>query len=107
MVGGAFEEGEPAVVVVRTFAGIGLCTGTLVSPHVVLTAKHCVQDAGADRPWPASVLSVGFGSVNAEVEEFRVISVRTTPGVYTSEPGVGLGGDLVGVDVATITLLDP
>ncbi len=107
IVGGTYQEGEPAVVAVHTFSGIGLCTGTLISPHVVLTAKHCVQAPGADRPYPPSVMSVGVGSVSAEVMELRVVDLSTTPGLYTSEPGVGLGGALVGVDVATITLLDP
>ena len=50
IVDGTFEEGEDAVVTVLPFGGVGLCTGTLIAPNVVLTAKHCVQaaDAGDD-----------------------------------------------------------
>ncbi len=107
IVGGAPTDGEPAVVVVKVFSGIGLCTGTLISPSVVLTAKHCVQAAGAARPYPASGIQVGFGADTDTTIDHAVRDVRTTPGVYTSTPEAGLGGALIGIDVATVTLREP
>ncbi len=46
IIGGAEEEGDPWVVAVArpVPGGIDLCTGTVIGPHVVLTAKHCVYD---------------------------------------------------------------
>ena len=107
IVGGVRETGEPAAVVVKAFSGVGLCTGTLISDRVILTAKHCVQAPGADRPYPASTIEVGFGDQAATTTDVRAVAVATTPGVYTSSPTTGLGGALVGVDVAVITLRSP
>jgi hypothetical protein len=41
--GGTTDTGDPAVGLVW-FQGGGFCSGTLIAPHVVLTAGHCVQD---------------------------------------------------------------
>ncbi len=68
IVGGTVDSGDPAVIELQT-AG-GLCTGTLVSPLVILTAGHCVSDAiengqsgdgivhfgpGGGGPWVATI----------------------------------------------------
>ena len=102
IVGGTLESGEPQTVGVYNFRG-GVCTGSLIAPRVVLTAKHCVQGSGETGPYPASYLSVRVGdSVFRPSAEYRVQQVRTTPGVWYDDRG--LSGALVGVDVAVLTL---
>lgn len=43
IVGGVADRGAHPAVVAIDVAGQGLCTGTLVAPDVVLTARHCVS----------------------------------------------------------------
>lgn len=104
--GGTRELGEPAVVSIYDFQRGALCSGTLIAPRVVLTAKHCVQEAGAAGPDEAQYFVVGIGNdAQRATESLRVQTIRTTPGVYTSGRG-GLGGALVGIDVAVLTLIN-
>jgi MYXO-CTERM domain-containing protein len=47
IVGGTTDSGDPGVVLViagdlNGSQGVGLCTGEVLSPHVVLTAGHCI-----------------------------------------------------------------
>lgn len=104
IVDGTFEAGEEAVVSVLPFGGVGICTGTLIAPNVVLTAKHCVQAANADAPYPVTAFTIGVGSDVRDVREYRARYVETTPGAYRSDPRTGLGGAIIGVDVGVLVL---
>lgn len=104
IVDGVRETGEDAVVLVSTFGALSLCTGTLVAPNVVLTAKHCVQPPGADAPYPMTAFTVGIGSAVGATTNYRVRYVETTPGVYNQSETTGLSGEIFGIDVAILIL---
>ena len=56
------RDDTPSVVWLYNRTSGGLCTGTIIAPRVVLTAKHCVQEQGASGPSPAAGFIVGVGS---------------------------------------------
>jgi V8-like Glu-specific endopeptidase len=104
LVGGTLESGAPEVVAIIDLARSGLCTGTFVSPHVVLTAKHCVQAPLASEPAAPDNFRVLEGSaIEAPARTLDVVRVATTPGAYDITSAGGTSGALIGVDVAVIT----
>jgi V8-like Glu-specific endopeptidase len=93
-------DSTPQVVMLYNARSGGMCSGSLIAPRVVITAKHCVQQDFAEGPDPASAFTIGIGdNIRGLTETLNAVEVTTTPGSYDSR----LRG-LVGQDVALLTL---
>ncbi|MBI5534416.1 MAG: trypsin-like serine protease [Deltaproteobacteria bacterium] len=122
---GARETGEPWVVAVYYqrpgTTKLRLCTGSVIAPRAVLTAKHCVFDevtSGTWTPVAASAFTVAVGdditSAQGVIRELGVNSIVTTPGDYTQADALAgndiallkLNGD-VGVEAKPVSLQAP
>ena len=107
ILGGAPDGAHPGVVVVRNPRGT--CTGTVLSPHLVLTARHCVADEpGASVPCPANDPSaprvpsysgdVAPGSVSISLTRTSA-PVATAVAFFDDGAASGCGHDLAVVQV--------
>jgi V8-like Glu-specific endopeptidase len=98
-------DGEPtdehdAVVYVTAGSGAGsaMCTGSLVAPQLVLTAKHCI-DTGDGAPRPPEQVRVYTGpSATSPTAQHFVSEVRPAPGSWEVTSGT---------DVAVLFLAEP
>jgi V8-like Glu-specific endopeptidase len=102
IINGATARDAPwAVMVVQQPAGstrVRLCTGTVIAPRAVLTAKHCVYRDLGTGTWevvPASDLTARIGTDfrDAMTRTVAVDFVRTTDGPYRDGDGRN-GGDI-------------
>lgn len=75
VVGAELDTGDPGVVALVTSTGRVFCTGTLVSPQVVLSAAHCLEEAGGD-PAVAAFFGNDTESVGTRI---GVTMTRTHP----------------------------
>lgn len=97
--GSADTAHESVVAVIQTHVdgSRNLCTGALIAPGVVLTAKHCVYEDVGGTEWqalPVGELSISLGpSVSDPQREVAVSEVHATAGPYTDGSGA-TGGDL-------------
>lgn len=98
--GSASVDTPWAVMVAQQPAGstrVRLCTGTVIAPRAVLTAKHCVYVDDGDGTWaavPAGDLTVRQGdNFRASTRTTAVTEVRTTDGPYRDGDGRD-GGDI-------------
>jgi hypothetical protein len=71
---GTEDNGDPAVVAIVDAAGTTGCSGTVIAPHLVLTAAHCVV------PEISTGAHAVFGaSVQAPSAAIPIVAVRVDP----------------------------
>ncbi len=70
-------------IVIRSSGGFGICTGTLIAPNLVLTARHCVSNTGSSRGLDCSNV---FGTPYSASSFF-----------VTTDPEMSQNGNFVGV----------
>jgi len=98
IVGGKAEYGYPAVGVLQ-FSN-ALCTGTLISPKIVLTAAHCVAVGHS------GYFRMGYNPLYGQDDESRRFSYAVANPAYDKSawvPELGYGG-MTAHDVAVVIL---
>jgi len=103
IVGGDAATPVPGVAFVRHTQGGVACSGALIARDLLVTAKHCVFEAGptSDLPLDTAGLRVGFGEREGSLIERNVDGLTWvgTPDSLSIEPAV-----ISGEDVAVLRL---
>ncbi len=71
---GAADPGDPAVVALLDASGRVFCSGTLIAPHTVLTAAHCMFDASN-----FDQFQVSFGATASAAGAIALTDARPHP----------------------------
>lgn len=94
---GSADTGDDAVVAIVLASGATECSGTLVAPHVVLTAAHCTEQAITD-------VKLGTGST-ATASTVRIASAIVAP--QFAHTGTVLENDVALLVLASAVPVEP
>jgi hypothetical protein len=102
---GIADRGDDPAVVAIDVGGQGFCSGTLVAPDVVLTARRCVAKASSQAPcaggWPESASSLAPPSIRILVGDGMAALQERARGREVVVPS---GDAVCGADIALVLL---
>lgn len=104
IVGGAPTDGYPAVPLLYAEYADGtgqLCSGTLISPQVVLTAAHCLEFPEE----PASFVAYFGSDATIENDPNHIETIAITDRVYDERWNINVPSD--GYDIGLVRLATP
>jgi V8-like Glu-specific endopeptidase len=96
IINGEVDEIHTAVVAL-TALGSQFCSGTVIAPRAILTAGHCVEEAGID---PTAMVAFFGTVVGEEGVKIRVTAATVHPDYYVRSDGAPMN------DVAVLTLAE-
>jgi secreted trypsin-like serine protease len=97
-------EGGAAVVIVEREGRPDFCSGTVLTGTLVLTALHCVQEIGADRPADPASISLGVG---AAIDDPTLSRVAVAEIRVPDPAAIGSAAALQGNDIAVLVPVRP
>jgi hypothetical protein len=105
IVGGKPDKGRDPAVVAIDIDGQALCSGTLIAPRVVLTARHCVSETSEEVACPAHGAQILGDHEPSSLTIVAGDTFRTgTPLARGKKLVVPTGTTLCGRDIALIEL---
>lgn len=110
IVGGELaQQGQfPSLVYIADFKGeeVGLCTGTVIAPRLVLTAAHCAEDIQTGVVEPPSGYRIVMGAVNWSSSSRTVAAVSRVI-VYPGFNREAMTGDVALLELSSPTSTPP